>query len=69
MHFRFMAAIFDSPLILTSDSIRTSPVVLPDTKNMGIAAGMLLLLLLQFVLWFNALFLSLCSGIGLSAIA
>jgi len=32
-----MAAIFDSPLTRTSDSIRTSPDVLPDPENMGIS--------------------------------
>ena len=39
-----MATIFDSPLTLTSDSIIcTSPVVLPDPENMGIAVGVSLL--------------------------
>jgi len=33
MHFRFMTAIFDSLLTLTSNSIRISPVVLPDQKT------------------------------------
>jgi len=32
MHFRFMVAIFDSPLTHRSDSILTSPVVLPASK-------------------------------------
>jgi len=44
MHFRFMAAILDSPLILTTPgSIRTSPVVLHDPENMGKAVGISLL--------------------------
>jgi len=38
-----MAAIFDSSLTLRSDSIRISPVVLPDPENMGIAVGIPLL--------------------------
>jgi len=35
--YRLMAAIFDFSLIPTSDSIRTSPVVLDDLKNRFIA--------------------------------
>jgi len=32
MHFRFMVAIFDSPLTHTSDNICTSPVILPASE-------------------------------------
>ena len=35
IYFRLSAAIFDSALTLTSDIIRTSPVVLPDPENMA----------------------------------
>ena len=55
IHFRFMATIFDSPLTLTSDSIRTSPVVLPYPENMDIAVGISFLSCIQAeicVMWF-----------------
>ena len=43
MHFRLMAAIFDLPVTPTSESIYTSPTVLLDPENVGVAAGISLL--------------------------
>jgi len=43
IHFRFEAAIFDIPLILTLDNVRTNAVMLLDLKNIGIDVGILLL--------------------------
>jgi len=37
MHFRFKATIFDMPITLSQDSIRTSAVIMPALDNIGIA--------------------------------
>ena len=38
-----MAAIFDLPFTMTSESIHNSPTVLRDSENIGVAVGILLL--------------------------
>ena len=43
MHFRLMAAIFDLPVTLTSESIHNSPTVLLDPENVEEAVGISLL--------------------------
>ena len=39
MYLRLMATIFDSPVILTTESIHNSPSVLPDPENVKVAVG------------------------------
>ena len=39
IYFRLMAAMFDLPVTPTSESIRTSPTVLLDPENVGVAVG------------------------------
>ena len=43
MYCRFMAAMFDLIVTLTSESIHISPTVLLDPETVGVAVGMLLL--------------------------
>jgi len=57
-----MAAIFDSPLTLTSDSIHYSPVALPDPENRGIAVGMLLLSRMQAEIYVSSYVLPVHGG-------
>ena len=47
MYFRLMAAMFDIPVALTSESIHTSPTVMLDPENARIAVGISLLSLTQ----------------------
>jgi len=47
IHFRLQAAIFDIPLTLTYDSLRTRAVMLLDPENICIAVGILLLSCIQ----------------------
>ena len=47
MYFRFMAAIYDFPFALTSDSIHNSPIGLLDLENVGVAVETSLLSCLQ----------------------
>ena len=51
MYFRLMAAIFDFPVALTSDSIHNSLTVLLDPENVGVAAGILLLSYIHAEIW------------------
>ena len=43
MYFHLMAAIFDLPITLTSESIYNSPTVLVDPENVGVAGRISLL--------------------------
>ena len=47
MYFRLIAAIFEYPLIVTSESIHTSPTVLMDPEYVGVAVGIWLLSYIQ----------------------
>ena len=47
MYFRFLAAIFASPVTPTSESIHTSATVLLDPENVGVAVGISLLSFIQ----------------------
>ena len=44
---KVICAIFDSLLIHTSESLRSSLVIVPDPENIGLAVGILLLLCKQ----------------------
>ena len=43
MYFRLMAAIFDLPVTMTSESLYYSPTVLLDPENLGVIVGISLL--------------------------
>ena len=47
MYIRFMAAIFDLPVTLTSKSIQTNYTVFLDPENVGVAVGISLLSCIQ----------------------
>jgi len=46
-----MAAIFDFPLLLTSESIHIGPIVFLDPENIGVGVGFSLLSCSQAEIW------------------